>query len=779
MKNFPNITNPASDICDDKVSPIGKNGLVLCGNYKPKVASRYFIFQRATYDGTLENVVSFGESETPRLLSEMRDAIFGFLWELPDWQRFPPTKPETIVDAMSVAPIDATDGVASTDVTEIATPTKFNTVEFLRVTAGSVPDNTTYKQIVFYMANIGCPRTDMDLLNEAWNPDDLQESFRLYDKARPGPVTHRSVIRYINGHATTDYDLDKIFSQHFEFYDECMQFQVCHGTVWDHKIVAQFCKDAFAYINGAQKFVYRDRYQLYDGHGNTIHQVQTFMRDGTPFIGSDSMNVLIKYDLGQLLKKFGKQKLAKNVSSPKALQRNKDLTKLKETLPDMTEEEQHTALMVFLQPEPNSVPMGCVFKNTFEDGWVKRYANIRFVPYLHENPVHPRTYNSFSSFSLLAYKAKRKVNIRRTQVWKWLWECYAFEKDTIMQWYLHLLAYLIQHPDKRTNRIFVILSEAMGNGKSSFCFLLRGLLDEDKVAYWDDLGKFQDDFDFPTSQKCVNFIDDVSAATPKMCQALNSRATLKSKYFNDKHTKKIKLDVFDSIWITSNDINPLYCPPEDRRQCYLKISDKYNVNSVEFFNKLYEEFEDTEIMKAFFDFFAELDIGNWSPLPKNDPHPRAQDEHKEMNMKVPLRFCAKFFSESEWVDSFRPRDTSDCEWYDAYQIRSLQTSVLGHSKGAVVIKMLTGRFYELYKKYAKAKCPSGRVLQETTFFQQIECLGIKPANRQRFRTKKRNIVNIYVDSVRKGIKKKFPGFRFPYWTVTDDTERNRLIRLMQ
>ena len=150
-----------------------------------------------------------------------------------------------------------------------------------------------------------------------------------------------------------------------------------------------------------------------------------------------------------------------------------------------------------------------------------------------------------------------------------------------------------------------------------------------------------------------------------------------------------------------------------------------------------------------------------------------------MNMKLPLRFAANFFCESEWINEFRPRDTSDCEWYDAYQIRTLQTSVLGHMKGSVVIKILTGRFYELYKKWARAKAPSGRVLQETTFFQQIECLGIKPVSRQRFRNTKRNIVNIYPDGVRRGVIKKFPGFRFPYWTIKDEAERNRLIRLLQ
>ena len=145
-------------------------------------------------------------------------------------------------------------------------------------------------------------------------------------------------------------------------------------------------------------------------------------------------------------------------------------------------------------------------------------------------------------------------------------------------------------------------------------------------------------------------------------------------------------------------------------------------------------------------------------------------------MKTSLRFIVNFFRESQWVDAYRPHFTGNNEWYNAYEVRCLENTVEGHTKGSVVIKVLTDRLYVLFQKYCRAKCPSCRVVQESTFHQQVACLGIKPLMRQRFRDTKRDICKIYFSDVQKGIKKKFPGYVLHSWSVCNTDERNELIR---
>jgi len=510
------LLNTVDDVVDDKVTPVGKNGVVMCNSFKPGVKIPYHIFMRASYDGDLTDISRFDASDTPKLLREMRNCMYDFIWKCPDWEKFPNEIPPLEEEEEKTPP--------KPKVREPTTSAcKFNIPEFLHVTEGSIPGNDAYKQIIFYACSCGCDRSDMNLFNKAWTPDDPNESFRLFDLYRPMNVTHRSVIRWLNANATKQYDLDKIFDGHFEFYDECAQFLPAKKIVWDFDIVAQYVKDTFCFINSAQKFVYKDRYELFDSKGNIIHQVSTFLRDKMPFCCQDAMQVLLKRTLPELLEMFEKVKPLKNPQKPAALEYNLKLVKLRDALPAMGKAEQIQALKEFLDPPPKKRPLGKIVASLFEDGYIKRYANIRFVPYLHKNPVHPRTFNSFTPFRLLSYKPRRKVDFRKTHIWLWLWECYAFENAKTMRWYTFLLAFIIQHPGIRTNRIFVILSTAMGNGKSSFYHFLMGILDEDKAAFWDDLKKFQDPFDFPTAMKLVNFCDHVSSASPKECQALNSR----------------------------------------------------------------------------------------------------------------------------------------------------------------------------------------------------------------------------------------------------------------
>ncbi len=80
----------------------------------------------------------------------------------------------------------------------------FNLNEFLRVTEGWIPNNSDWKQILFFLAHMKLDeRKTAEALNIAWNPTDPNENLRILRKASRNncTVTKASIIRMLKLHA--------------------------------------------------------------------------------------------------------------------------------------------------------------------------------------------------------------------------------------------------------------------------------------------------------------------------------------------------------------------------------------------------------------------------------------------------------------------------------------------------------------------------------------------------------------------------------------------------
>ena len=383
-EQHPYIVNATDDIFDDKVSPVGKNGFLMLGDYKraPNTGGSYHVVFRGLFTKTsFEKRVFYKPEETYKVASGLKGELYGWQAKDPDgWSKFGEEKTQPTIEAALSRPakppcLNNRQGVQNEG---------FNLKLFLDVTENHVPNNNEYKQIIFYCASLGMNRDCVTCLcNAAWSPSDPTETPKLFDKKRVGydAISQGSMTWFLNQYATKEYDPDKMFPRRlFHYYNEAYQFSVAKGRVWEKTMLESFVRDVFSYSQKEDKFIFKNRVNSRDRAGNTYNIINTTIVDNQPFAGNDAMKALVHYTEAELMKKLEKR-------IPKKL--NSDALRLvafRDSLSRMTSKERLNALRDFLKLPPKKIQLGTILKEQHEDGYIRRFDMLTFKPYLDTDP---------------------------------------------------------------------------------------------------------------------------------------------------------------------------------------------------------------------------------------------------------------------------------------------------------------------------------------------------------------------------------------------------------
>ena len=765
----PHIVNSVSDIMDEKLCN-RKNGLILLLDQKSGpnkfTGGPHNVIFWGSYDvgWVTEHIMSPGQ--TSAFLKENAQKLYSWLFEDPLWKKVGAM--EKVTTALVPCP-------------RTCRRADFNLSTFLELTSTHTPSYQEYLQVIYFCASL---QMDEEFVisecNRAWQPTNLNETRNVYRSFKNPAVGKGSIMRYLQLHANAPFELKDIFPQKvFKFYSEYNDFLYCYGHVWSPDIIRKFCSDTFAFINGSKKFVYQDEISKKDKYCNSYTEVSVYLTDKAPFSGTDHLVVNTELTRAQLCTVAG-------AAMPKKTSENSDDIKKRSTLTEFISGVRKSQMSLTAAKAqlvacgvkiPESLqPMRNFFKEMMEKGFVKRYKNMEFLPYLFTDPTPDYTYNLFSPYPLLSYRPTGAVDWKETSIYEWLWKCYADENKETMDWLLKLLAFWLQFPNLRSERIFVLFSISHGVGKGTFFSLLSGLFSKNLCAFYNNYLEFVDPFDLPTANKKFQFLDDVSGITRTQAQALNARTTSTSKKFNQKNEKMVWLNLCDELIVTSNDINPMYCSVEDRRQCYILVNDSYKQDRA-FFKRVRAEFDDLNVMKSFFDMLCQLDVTGWWPTPDKDPFQGQTNKQKLRNLASGICFILDFFSDPDWIQRYS-NHVGISYWARDFEIHALQQRVSPFEKGTVRIRFTQSRLYDMYKCFMRDKCSRQRVVKSTTFWEQIKCLGIEPKSRQRLHHKLRNTCDIYFAGVQTGMQNIQKEYIMKKWPTEIKAERDDFIRLV-
>ena len=167
------------------------------------------------------------------------------------------------------------------------------------------------------------------------------------------------------------------------------------------------------------------------------------------------------------------------------------------------------------------------------------------------------------------------------------------------------------------------------------------------------------------------------------------------------------------------------------------------------------------VMKAGWDRYCNMDIGEWEPVPKNDLDPGVRLNQKVGCMTPPWAYLVNFFKSEGWPTQYRRGDDSAGYTWD-YEITVLSRQQWDHPKGTVKIQILAKRFWTDFRKWNR-NSNTDSFKKETNFWRSLQDLGVVMKTKQRFKNKFKTTVCLYYKQIRDRLNEKIAGFVMPRW----------------
>ena len=335
------------------------------------------------------------------------------------------------------------------------------------------------------------------------------------------------------------------------------------------------------------------------------------------------------------------------------------------------------------------------------------YSKTVVVPFLDKNPVKPEILNVYQAPDLVFYKQIRTYNIKKHAIWKYLKTVISWNNSYKLDFVSTYISLKITQPARKVEKILNLVHEVTGCGKTSFFHLLAKLLGQTRTFELTKVDQLSDRFNAHLKGKLLILVDDIHKLSRKQQQNLKTKCTEKHFKLELKGIDSIQeVSYYDTI-CTSNYKDKIWVDTQDRRTEILQLNPVYKAKDQNFWNEFYQGLENMDLMKGFFDYFAnykiKLNIRNKDTrFDKDILVERASD-----SLPLSMEFLRTFF---ERIDPISIR----------HDIEIFQNGIcwVGHNY-----------LYKCFQDWTKAIGSQIKPTQKT-FARELKSLGFEPQRRR-------------------------------------------------
>ena len=769
------VTKP-DEMLDDRVSPLGANGLIMAPQTKPGRKVGYHCFSTfKIHQRDIQDPQNFTPEEGRAFVLEHLSKIYNFVFRDPEWTRIGEYKePKKKQDVqISDRPVFIDDDTPPDDV--------FDLQKFLSVTAGHVPNRKEWIQILAYLIHINYPmKAACALMNRAWCPSDLNENEttwkQLVETPTDNPVTGASIVRYI-GLYGKNYKISEILKTVTEGAVYWSQVNdLLKNTTLMLAEVERLVSNVFVYIHRNDSFMWKYHVVEMDRNKRKRTKVCHQIKKRCAGTKSESFYVQIrntKRELESKLKRFAKSNKSAVEAVGAALGKIDDLS-----LQEFTEEAEK--IMGYVAPVEMTTEY--IFAEMQKKCMFKRYMEINFMPYLgNVDPLPESVLNTFSGFPLETYVPEKPVDVEDTLIWRYLCVVFGWSKDGTYNdrvgELLDRVAYKLQNCAQRSQKIHVIFSRIQGIGKSLFYNFLAMIFGEEMSQFHTDLTSYLSKFNMHNSSMMVHFVDDIQGASAKQTRDIFPRVTEKSHLYESKGENVVRMNEYSELWISGNDkAASLYVSSEDRRIVIYEACPALK-HETTFWRNLIAEFQDFDICKAWYEYLKSRDVSEFHPDKVHEASAKLKMASIADSMCKVHIFLERFFSSEKWhVMFFNNKLHNGPEWFADVQI------TVRRRKPRVGQKLIRTTQEWLYKNYAqwlRQYYNSSRILGMQTFLNKVEEVGIcVPKRKQRIHKSTARVIDLYYTEFERAYHEKY-GSEVNVWATEDPEQLAKIQRVIE
>ena len=264
----------------------------------------------------------------------------------------------------------------------------------------------------------------------------------------------------------------------------------------------------------------------------------------------------------------------------------------------------------------------------FIDEDIRTYENFDFLPC---EEVPRDVYNSFTGFNGEKYEVI-KDDIEKSAMWFHIKTVVCGGDDLRFDYFMKWMANILQNPLQKANTA-LILKGNQGVGKDTLINFIQKIIGNDYAERFDKPDLIFGKFNGSIENKILCVLNESSGKDNfVITENIKDAITRNTTNIHNKGLKPYTVkDACSFIFLTNND-NPIQIPADDRRFFCLEVADTY-ANNREYFNPLYEEIKTGEYIKAFYNYFKNLDISKYDFI-NNRPKSDMYEYMQQMNTPI-------------------------------------------------------------------------------------------------------------------------------------------------
>ena len=177
--------------------------------------------------------------------------------------------------------------------------------------------------------------------------------------------------------------------------------------------------------------------------------------------------------------------------------------------------------------------------------------------------------------------------------------------EVVYDYFIKWIAQMIQHPEVKTNCPTFISKE--GAGKGSLMRLFEKMLGSSKV--FETTSPSRDIWGDFNGRMTNTFLINLNELSKK--ETMESEGKIKGLVtdpkltINNKGTNQFDIQSYHRFIISTNNEEPINTSKDDRRKFIIRCSDEL-IGNKEYFNKLYEHFNNIDCVKTCYDYFKSI-----------------------------------------------------------------------------------------------------------------------------------------------------------------------------
>ena len=277
----------------------------------------------------------------------------------------------------------------------------------------------------------------------------------------------------------------------------------------------------------------------------------------------------------------------------------------------------------------------------------------KFIPYFENIFKNETFFNKFNGFD---YK-KIKSNEEETETfvdspfYNHIKNITCNEDMKSFEYVNKWIAQLIQKPEKK-HRVSLCQFGPQGSGKDTFCNFITVLIGSRYVYKSSKLKEFLGDFNSLNSGKLLIIFNEVKEKSSKTNHdEIKDVVDKKTENINRKYMAPIVQSCFKRFIFNTNNRNAFNIEDTNSRYFMLDTSKKMARN-IKYFNNLSELLTDKKYLKMAFDYYANLDISDFSPYVF--PKTKYETEQKLKNLPSPTKFLLDIYEDEIYTDNIYP-----------------------------------------------------------------------------------------------------------------------------